>query len=309
MYKSIAVLLVCSAAYAAGNPAAGVEWRWTPRHPTVTPNVRGLPYKDLMESYEPSVRIPGTKLVKDCGPVKPQSRIVGGEEAVPHSLPWMVGLFIDEEYFCGGSIIDEEWVLTAAHCLHEAKKVEVVAGAQNIRKQESTQVSMFSEELYPHEHYSQTLLRNDVALIHLPQPLQWTDAIAPICLPARSDPNLEAGTIVTPSGWGKDSDDSWFISDNLREVTVPVISNEDCKAIYSIIYDGSICIDSSNGRGTCSGDSGGPMNYVQDGRTYTRGVVSFGSSAGCESGYPDAFTRVSYFLDWIETNSGIAIDN
>ncbi|MBD5000944.1 trypsin-like serine protease, partial [Xanthomonas citri pv. citri] len=60
--------------------------------------------------------------------------------------------------------------------------------------------------------------------------------------------------------------------------------------------------------GTCSGDSGGPMNYVDGGRTVTRGIVSFGSSTGCETGYPDGFTRVINYLDWIETNTGIAVD-
>ncbi|KAF2364200.1 Serine proteases trypsin domain [Trinorchestia longiramus] len=293
----------------AGNPAVGVEWRWMPRHPTVTPNIMGLPYKDLMESFEPSVRIPGTKLVKDCGPVKAQSRIVGGEVATPHSLPWMVGLFIDDRYFCSGSIIDNEWVLTAGHCLHKAKRVEVVAGAQNIHQHEDSQISIVSTELYPHEHYNPVLLKNDVSLIHLPEPLTWSDAIAPVCLPSHSDPDLEPGVIVHPSGWGKSSDASYSISDELRVVAVPVISNDVCKEIYSVVTSATVCIDTSDGKGTCSGDSGGPMNYVKDGKTYNRAVVSFGPSTGCESGYPDGLTRVTHYLDWIETKTGIAIDN
>ncbi|MBD5075227.1 trypsin-like serine protease, partial [Xanthomonas citri pv. citri] len=92
---------------------------------------------------------------------------------------------------------------------------------------------------------------------------------------------------VNPSGWGLPSDNDNSISDVLREVTVPILSNSDCTAVYgSTITDNIVCIDSTGGKGTCSGDSGGPMNYVDGGRTVTRGIVSFGSSTGCETGYP-----------------------
>ncbi|KAA0202995.1 hypothetical protein HAZT_HAZT010844 [Hyalella azteca] len=101
----------------AGNPAAGAEWRWTPRHLTVSPNVHAAPYKQVIESYVPRVYTPGTRLVSGCGVVPFKDRISGGQEAWPHSYPWMVALFIDDAYFCGGSIIDDQWILTAAHCM------------------------------------------------------------------------------------------------------------------------------------------------------------------------------------------------
>ncbi|KAF2364206.1 Serine proteases trypsin domain, partial [Trinorchestia longiramus] len=190
----------------ASNPAAGVPWRWIPKHLTVTPNVNAIPYKKVIDSYVPKVRVPGTKAVEGCGPVPAQDRIVGGNEATPHSYPWMTALFIDSIYFCGGSIINEEWVLTAAHCMDGARTVDIVAGAHNIRENEPTQVTMTSTDFFVHEDYGSVLIRNDVALIRLPSPLTWTDAIKPICLPAYSDAELVDGDLVNPSGWGLPSD-------------------------------------------------------------------------------------------------------
>ncbi|KAA0202996.1 hypothetical protein HAZT_HAZT010845 [Hyalella azteca] len=292
----------------AGNPAAGVEWRWTPRHLTVSPNVHAAPYKQVIESYVPRGYTPGTRQVAGCGPVPAQDRIVGGEEAVPHSYPWMVALFIDDMYFCGGSIIDDQWILTAAHCMDG---VEVVAGAHNVRQNEPTQLTFTSTDFTIHEHYNDALIRDDIAVIHLPEPLVWSSYIAPVCLPAASAPELQDGVLVNPSGWGRPSDTQSTISDVLRQVVVPVLSNDVCADTYggASVTPNVICIDSTGGKGTCMGDSGGPMNYVDGGKTYTRGIVSYGSSTGCETGYPDVFTRVTHYLDWISEKTGIAIDS
>jgi len=100
---------------------------------------------------------------------------------------------------------------------------------------------------------------------------------------------------------------------------LPIISNSECNAIYGIVGDGVVCIDTTGGKGTCNGDSGGPLNMKCDvidkdeaaGQKWKQiGVVSFGASSGCEVGYPAGFTRTEYYLDWIcsETN-GVACDD
>ena len=104
--------------------------------------------------------------------------------------------------------------------------------------------------------------------------------------------------------------ESSSISSTLNEVDVPIYDHDLCHDYYGVpVDDGVICIDSTGDHGTCEGDSGGPMNYIVNGVYVTRGIVSFGSSAGCDSGAPDAFTRVEYFLDWISDHTGIAIDS
>uniref|UniRef100_A0A6A7FNN4 Transmembrane protease serine 9-like n=1 Tax=Hirondellea gigas TaxID=1518452 RepID=A0A6A7FNN4_9CRUS len=308
--KTAILVLACAVAYAAGNPAIGVEWRWPARHVTVTPNVMSLPWEKIAQTYVPKVRIPGYKKVENCGPViENPARIVGGNEAVPHSYPWMAAIFIDDAWFCGGSIISEEWILTAAHCMDGARTAEVVLGAQNIDKYEASQVTVYSTDFTVHEYYNPSLITDDLALIHLSEPITFTTEIQPVCMPAYSTPGLEAGELVNPSGWGTTSDNDFYITDVLREVTVPVMSNRQCKLIYGpSVTDNTVCVDTTGGMGICSGDSGGPLNHVENGISYIRGISSYGSSAGCETGYPNGFSRVSNYLDWIETNTGIAID-
>nr|AAL67441.1 collagenolytic serine protease [Paralithodes camtschaticus] len=268
MIATLSLLLAC-VAVASGNPAVGKPWHWKSPKPLVTP----------------------------IGPVKSQ-RIVGGQEATPHTWVHQVALFIDDMYFCGGSLISSEYVLTAAHCMDGAGFVEVVMGAHNIREDEASQVSMTSTNFAIHENYNAFTITNDVAYIRLPSPVTFDANIGAVALPT-SDPAV--GTTVTPSGWGMDSDSAFGISDILRQVDVPIMSVVDCDAVYGIVSNNQICIDSTGGRGTCNGDSGGPLNY---GGT-TVGITSFGASAGCEAGYPDAFTRVSAYLDWIQANTGV----
>jgi len=269
MVARVALLLAFIAA-ASGNPAAGKPWHWKSPKP----------------------------LVDARGNIQSGARIVGGTEATPHSWPHQVALFIDNMYFCGGSLISTEWVLTAAHCMDGAGFVEVVMGAHNIRENEASQVTKRSTDFFTHENWSSWLLTNDLALIKLPEAVELNENIATVSLPSS---DVSVGTTVTPTGWGKPSDSSGGTSDVLRQVDVPIMSNSDCNSIYGNIGDGIICIDAAGGKGTCNGDSGGPLNY--NGATY--GITSFGSSAGCEKGYPDAFTRVNYYLDWIESKTGV----
>jgi secreted trypsin-like serine protease len=308
--KTFVLLSAFAVVAVLGNPAANTEWRWKSRMPTMSSNPHALPLPAFVQRHVKKPYTPGTKTVAGCGPTKMTPRIVGGTEAVPHSFPWQVALFIDDSYFCGGSIISNEWILTAGHCLDGAISVEVVAGAHNIRENEPTQVTMVSTDLTVHEAYNSVLLHQDVALVHLPSPLTFDANIAPICLPSYSDVDLPAGTVVTASGWGKTSDGALGgISDVLNESTNEVITDDECAVTYGVIINGSIlCTDTSTGSGTCNGDSGGPLNYEVEGVTYTRGVTSFVSSDGCTAGLPDGFTRVVRYLDWIETQTGIAID-
>jgi len=314
MKTSIAIVLAL-AALAASSPAAKKPQhkQYIPLHPTVTPNLKGLPFKTVATaSFSPSVRIPGFKAVENCGPVFAGSKIVGGEVATPHEFPWQVGMFIDGAYFCGGSIISDEWVLTAAHCTDGHQSVEVIAGAQKIYENEESQVRMVSTDFFEHPDWNRYLLNNDLALIHLPTPLTWTDAIAPVCLPKRSSPALATGDMMTASGWGK-IDDSIFgsISEVLNKVTLPILDQTECSDYYgtSTITENVVCMDTTGGHGVCSGDSGGPLTWVEDGKSVTRGITSFGPSAGCLSGHPDGDTRVKNYLDWIETSTGIIVED
>merc|ERR1712243_262102 len=120
MAARIALLLALVAAVSAR------DWHYEFRHPTVTPNPRANnPFRPSRTAPVQPPAVRGTKAVPNCGQSK-STKIVGGNEVTPHEYPWQVGLFIDDMYFCGGSIISEDWILTAAHCMDGAGFVEVV---------------------------------------------------------------------------------------------------------------------------------------------------------------------------------------
>ncbi|KRT84993.1 Trypsin, partial [Oryctes borbonicus] len=215
-----------------------------------------------------------------------------------------VGILIqvgNNNFFCGGSLISNTFVLTAAHCVDGGNAVEVRLGAHEINSNtEPTQVRILASAWVLHPQWDASLIRNDVALIQLSQPAPISENIRPVNLPTRAEAgNTFAGAAGRISGWGLDSDSATAISPVLREVQVNVISNLLCNIQFlGMIQPTNICTSGAGGRGACSGDSGGPL--VVDNRQ--AGIVSFGLALGCEIGWPSAFARVTSFLDWIDQN-------
>jgi len=254
---------------------------------------------------------------EECGLENPngiEDRIVGGHEAAHHEWPWQVALFIDDAWFCGGSLISDEWVMTAAHCADGASYFDIMAGAHNVRaSSEPHRIEITSFEGQTHPEWDSNSLYADIALVHLPEKVAFSEFIRPSCLPPASDANEQyVGQLTTPVGWGKNADNAGGITPDLNMVSdLPVINPEACADYYgSIIYSGIMCIDSAGGKGVCNGDSGGTLNIRQSegGNKWTQvGVTSFVSSAGCESGNPHGFSRVAEHLEWIETVTGLSL--
>ncbi|KAJ3649447.1 hypothetical protein Zmor_021189 [Zophobas morio] len=229
-------------------------------------------------------------------------RIINGEQAAEGQFPWQVGLYIDGMWFCGGSIISEEWILTAGHCVDGARSAEVITGSTDIQSGESSTASQF----ILHEDYDEDLTANDIGLIKLDKPLTLGGNVAAINL---ASDELQADFDITVSGWGLTSDDSLFISQYLNFVELVTITNEECEETYGkgTIRPEMICANSpvSEVKSTCSGDSGGPVVVNADSDPVHVAIVSFGSDAGCESGSPSGYTRTAYYRDWIKTNTGV----
>ncbi|CAH1112363.1 unnamed protein product [Psylliodes chrysocephalus] len=228
-------------------------------------------------------------------------KIVGGDESVPHSRPYQVGILITMENgvsFCGGSLIGLRTVLTAAHCVHNITGgLEVILGAHFINSRtEKTQVRYNTSDVRIHPNWDLDRLQNDVALVYLPENVTLNENIQLVELPEVGSNALYTGEEAIVTGWGKDSDDIDSLSPVLREVTIPVIDNEPCNTRYlGAIVDSHLCADGISGKSSCAGDTGGPL--VFDGVQI--GIVSFEIILGCEVGWPSVYARVTYYNDWI----------
>jgi len=235
------------------------------------------------------------------------ANIVGGEEAEEGEWGWQV-LVRPGSYLCGGSLIDREWVLTAAHCVHTsggdlfaADKIRVTVGETHRGVVKGTEQLIAVDAVFVHESYNEQNKDSDIALLHLATPVFMNDAIAIVPLLTNEQLDLVAeGKLATVTGWGTTAEGG-FASSTLMEVSVPVVSNEVCNQSYGIINDNMICGGyAEGGKDACQGDSGGPLVVPdENGNWYLAGVVSFGYGCARENFY-GVYTRVSQYVDWTQ---------
>merc|ERR1712179_16141 len=276
-----------------------------------------FPFRDLFPGSKPKPkRAAGTKVGTEdlsdiCGVENVNlGRVVGGVESTPFAYPWVVAIIAEGRAFCTGSIISSKYVLTAAHCVDGFASFKVFTGIHSLRRPGPQAKVIKSYDGFAHPEWNPRMVRNDLALIELPSPIEFDDYRKPACLPSLHDETISFTNYPAKlMGWGKLSDRSIGSATELHEVTVPIISNKKCSQTYGrAITPGHICINSEGGHGVCSGDSGGPMNFkFAEGKWKQIGVASFVHGYGCESGYPHAYTRLSHYLKWIQSETGIQI--
>jgi len=225
-------------------------------------------------------------------------RIVGGQIANPNSWPWQIGLKKYGSFFCGGSLINNQWILTAAHCEQTVNGLTIHLGDHNIRQDGSGETQITASRWISHPQYDDYNIVNDVALIKLSSPVQYNSNISPVCLPNGKQPAIGSRGFTT--GWGIiNADGSGDISTYLRQVGIPVNDPSVCN-YQGFPPETQICAgirSNSSPRDSCQGDSGGP--FVQKdaatGKWYIAGIVSYG--VGC--GGRGAYTKVSAYESWI----------
>ncbi|KAM4716297.1 testisin-like [Anableps anableps] len=241
-----------------------------------------------------------------CGIVPRNSKIVGGQDASPGSWPWQVSLQRAGRHVCGGSLINKNWVLSAAHCVSRTSPSvwQVSLGRQQLQGgNTNTQVSVGVNAIFVHPEYNSNTLNNDIALFRLSSPVKFTNYIRPVCL-AASGSRFNNRTTSWVTGWGNVAEGVFLPPpQTLQEVKIPVIGNRQCNCLYrsSRITDNMICAGVlSGGKDSCQGDSGGPMVSKQSSRWIQSGVVSFGY--GCaRPNRPGVYTRVSRYQSWINS--------
>ncbi|KAM6893907.1 prothrombin [Xenentodon cancila] len=234
-----------------------------------------------------------------------EKRIVGGEDAEVASAPWQVMLYkrSPQELLCGASLISDQWILTAAHCIlyppwnknFTSNDILVRLGKHNRAKFErGTEKIVAIDDIIIHPKYNwKENLNRDIALLHLRRPVIFTDEIHPICLPTKK----VAKTLMTEgfkgrvSGWGN-LKETWNPSSRnlptvLQQIHLPIVEQDTCIKSTSVrITDNMFCAgykpEESQRGDACEGDSGGPfvMKYPEENRWYQIGIVSWGE--GCD---------------------------
>ncbi|XP_056298851.1 transmembrane protease serine 9-like [Pseudoliparis swirei] len=235
-----------------------------------------------------------------CGKAPKNSRIVRGQAVSPGSWPWSVSLNDDDGPFCGGSVINNQWVLTASHCIssHQLHTTTVYLGRHSQSGLNLNEVSSTLEDIICHSSHNTITHNNDICLLKLSAPVEFTDYIQPVCL-ASTGSTFHSGVSSWVTGFGLTQYNASTGSDILQEVNLPIVGNNECECTYPGITENMICAGfREGGKDACLGDSGGPMVTEKDGRWVQSGIVSFGD--GCARPLtPGGYTRVSQYQDWI----------
>ncbi|XP_035526847.1 vitamin K-dependent protein C [Morone saxatilis] len=230
--------------------------------------------------------------------------MVGGEVGKKGESPWQVLLLNARGRFhCGGVLIDERWVLTAAHCLDNSLRFRVRLGDYERHKDEGTEMTLRVTKVYKHPDYDSRTVDNDIALLLLENPARLSQYIVPVCLPGHEMAERVLhlnGTLTVVSGWGKDDLDSTHFSSALNVIKVPLADRDVCiRQMSHNISNNVLCAGILGQRkDACEGDSGGPMVTLYRDTWFLIGLVSWGEGCGREDKL-GIYTKVSNYNEWI----------
>ncbi|XP_066475312.1 mannan-binding lectin serine protease 1 [Tiliqua scincoides] len=306
---------------------SGIQYFCQQPYYQMVPNITGTytcDAKGVWRSAELGARLPSCQPV--CG--KPRfsrsllARIANGRYAQKGTSPWMAMLHRNGRPFCGGSLLGNRWIVTAAHCLHHVLGLEdpvlrssdiintssfkIILGKHRTERTDSTEQQLQPQRIVIHPSYKAATLQFDVALLELSEEARLNDYVMPVCFP---DGSHRTGAMVIVSGWGKQF--LHRLPDALMEIEIPLTDHATCKEVYArlqkAVTEDMICAgEKQGGKDACSGDSGGPMVTLnnQTGQWQLIGTVSWGDGCGLNDRY-GVYSNVLLSLPWIKQVTGM----
>uniref|UniRef100_A0A4W4HA39 chymotrypsin n=1 Tax=Electrophorus electricus TaxID=8005 RepID=A0A4W4HA39_ELEEL len=254
------------------------------------------------------------------------SRIVNGEEAVPHSWPWQVSLQdFSGFHFCGGSLVNQKRKSSFKDCIYYRTSHRVIFGEHDPSSNAEifqtmsiakvcTQFKNHNNEVFKHPHYNSFTINNDILLIKLASPAQLSPRVSPVCVAETSD-SFPSGMKCMTTGWGLTRHNAPDTPARLQQASLPLLINEECKRHWgSQISDVMICARAAGASScmvphqtvcvcacecVCQGDSGGPLVCQKAGAWTLVGIVSWGSNT-CTTSVPGVYARVTKLRAWLD---------
>uniref|UniRef100_A0A3P9BC64 Granzyme B(G,H)-like n=1 Tax=Maylandia zebra TaxID=106582 RepID=A0A3P9BC64_9CICH len=218
--------------------------------------------------------------------------IIHGTKAPENSMHYMASVQNKKgEHVCGGFLMTEDFVVSAAHC--DGSLTHVVLGNHNLKKGSHQKIKIENKTI--HENYQQVGLGNDIMLIKLSEKVKLGHGVEKIKLP-QAEINLKENQVCQVAGWGTTKTHGKPV-DELRVVDVSVIQRKVCEPQWPGLPANVICAGGyETDKGFCQGDSGGPL--VCDGLAV--GIVSFNYKENCSyPNKPNIYTDISKYLQWI----------
>ncbi|XP_075037372.1 transmembrane protease serine 9-like [Mixophyes fleayi] len=261
--------------------------------------------------YPPAV-IPDQPEPPACGSPSVSTRIVGGTNAAEGVWPWQVSIWYNGRHSCGGSLISNQWVLSAAHCFEYStlpKSYIIKLGAYQLDMSSSSEVTARVDKIVISPQYTSPGTGEDIALIRLSRPVTYSQFILPVCIPPASMV-FPPGMSCWITGWGYTQyGESLSYPRTLQQLMLPLISREACDQMFHvgsdvgasvpIIQKGQICAGYQDGRkDACQGDSGGPLVCKMNGFWYQVGIVSWGEDCALPN-RPGVYTYVPAYVAFI----------
>jgi len=240
------------------------------------------------------------------------SRIIGGSDAKYGSIPWQAGIYSSSSnrVFCGGALIDQQHIVTAAHCFAKgraASKYYIYLGKHHSSYgiSDKGMRKMKIAKIIVHAAYDKTTNDNDIAIVKLAKKVTYNTYIRPVCLP-RAAHRLYTGRSALVSGFGVTDYATKRTANVLQQVDVKIMDQDTCNNWFTTstfgrykVTDNMVCAGHAAGKkDSCQGDSGGPLMITSNGQHYLAGVVSWGIGCGAAA-KPGVYVRVHNYLDWI----------